>query len=336
MAVLVTGGCGYIGSHTVVELLEEKNEVVIVDNLSNSKVQVLDRIQAITGKKPSFIEGDILDEKKLLDIFNNFKIDSVIHFAGCKAVGESVEDPLKYYLNNIAGTAVLLKVMGKMSVKKLVFSSSCTVYGQPKSVPVSEDFTTTAESPYGRTKLYIEHMLEDLCVSDPSWHVTLLRYFNPIGAHDSGRIGEDPNGVPDNLVPYVAQVAVGKMDSVRVFGTDYPTKDGTGVRDYIHVVDLAKGHLRAVDRMKDTAGCEVFNLGTGFGYSVLEVIKTFSKVSGVDIKYTLENRRAGDVAETYSNTEKANRELGWKAELDLEAMCADTWRWQKENPNGYD
>ncbi|MBR3243439.1 MAG: UDP-glucose 4-epimerase GalE [Parasporobacterium sp.] len=337
MKILVTGGAGYIGSHTVVELLEAGHAVVVIDNLSNASSRSLERVEQITGKKAVFYEADIRDDIKLEEIFLQEKPDAVIHFAGLKAVGESVEIPLKYFDNNIGGTLTLLHVMKKTGCKNMVFSSSATVYGKPESVPIREDFPTGATNPYGRTKLMIEDILKDLYRSDPSWNVILLRYFNPIGAHESGLIGEDPSGIPNNLLPYVAKVAVGKLEKVSVFGNDYDTPDGTGVRDYIHVVDLAKGHIKAIEKIEKEkqVGCKTYNLGTGIGYSVLDIIKAFGEACGKEIPYVITGRRDGDVDTVYADPALAAKELGWKAEYDLQKMCADTWRWQSQNPDGY-
>lgn len=336
MAILVTGGAGYIGSHTCVELLNSGYETVVLDNLSNSKPESLKRVKELTGQKFKFYNADVLDKDGLEKVFFENRIDAVVHFAGLKAVGESVEIPLRYYHNNITGTIILCQTMQKYRVKKLVFSSSATVYGNPESVPISEYFPLNATSPYGRTKLMTEEMLRDLFISDNNWSIALLRYFNPIGAHPSGRIGEDPEGVPNNLMPYISQVAVGKLKELRVFGTDYPTSDGTGVRDYIHVVDLAIGHLRALEKVMPTTGLDAYNLGTGRGYSVLEVIRAFEKASGRKVPYAAVDRRPGDVAVCYANPEKAGRELNWFAERGIEDMCNHTWNWQLNNPNGYE
>lgn len=336
MAILVTGGAGYIGSHTCVELLNTNHEVVVVDNFSNSKPESLKRIKEITNKDFKFYEVDLLDQEALDQVFSENTIEAVIHFAGLKAVGESVEIPLRYYHNNITSTLVLCEVMQKYGVKKIVFSSSATVYGMPKSVPISEDFPLSATNPYGRTKLMIEEILRDLFVSDHEWSIALLRYFNPIGAHESGRIGEDPNGIPNNLMPYVTQVAVGKRDQLRIFGNDYDTHDGTGVRDYIHVVDLAKGHLKAVEKVMKMTGVEAYNLGTGTGYSVLDVVKNFEKATEKKVPYIFVERRPGDIGKCYADPTKAKNELDWVAEKDIEDMCRDAWKWQKNNPNGYD
>lgn len=335
MSILVTGGAGYIGSHTCVELLNEGYEIVVVDNFSNSKPEALRRVRKITNKEIKLYKVDVLDKKSLEKVFSENSIEAVIHFAGLKAVGESVEIPLRYYHNNITGTLVLCEVMQKYGVKKLVFSSSATVYGNPESVPISEDFPLSATNPYGRTKLMIEDILRDLYISDKSWSIALLRYFNPIGAHPCGLIGEDPEGLPNNLMPYISQVAVGKLKELRVFGQDYPTPDGTGVRDYIHVVDLAIGHLQALKKILPTTGLDAYNLGTGRGYSVLEVVTAFEKASGRKVPYTIVDRRPGDIAMCYANPEKAKRELEWVAERGIEEMCNDSWNWQVNNPNGY-
>lgn len=334
MAILVTGGTGYIGSHTCIELLDSGYDVVVVDNLSNSKPEVLNRIEEITGKRAKFYELDILDREGLDSVFSENDIEAIIHFAGFKAVGESVEYPLKYYHNNITGTLMLCEVMQKHDVKRIVFSSSATVYGMDNVSPLTEDLPLSATNPYGRTKLMIEQILRDVYVSDSSWSISLLRYFNPIGAHESGRMGEDPNGIPNNLMPYITQVAVGKRDKLSVFGDDYDTHDGTGVRDYIHVVDLARGHLRALEKVLKTTGVDVYNLGTGVGYSVLDVVKTFEKATGQEIPYVVTDRRPGDIATCYADPTKALEELGWKAEKSLEDMCRDSWRWQVNNPDG--
>ena len=332
--VLVTGGCGYIGSHTVVELQKNGFDVVIVDNLSNSKEAVLDRIQQITGTKPTFYKVDMTDKAALRGVFEKEKFSDVIHFAGLKAVGESVRKPLEYYRNNRDSTMNLLELMREFGVKNIVFSSSATVYGNPSTVPITEDFPLSCTNPYGQTKLMIEYILKDLYKADASFNIALLRYFNPIGAHPSGLIGEDPNGIPNNLVPYITQVAVGKLERLNVFGNDYPTRDGTGVRDYIHVVDLAKGHLAALKKLSENCGLVIYNLGTGNGYSVLEVLNAFSETVGRPLPYVIAPRRAGDIAECYADPTKAYKELGWKAELDLKRMAEDSWRWQKNNPDG--
>ena len=335
MAILVTGGAGYIGSHTVLELLELGNEVIVVDNLSNSSKESLNRVESITGKSPIFYEQDLLDKVALEKVFSSNNIDSVIHFAGYKAVGESVQKPMMYYQNNLDSTLILCEVMKKFDVKNLVFSSSATVYGDPESVPITEESSLSATNPYGRTKLFIEYILKDLYTSDDSWNIALLRYFNPVGAHKSGLIGEDPNDIPNNLMPYVSQVAVGKLKHLSVFGDDYPTPDGTGVRDYIHVVDLALGHLKAIDKLRSAPGLVIYNLGTGKGTSVLDMIKAFENASGKKVEYKIGPRRSGDIATCYADPAKAEKELGWKAERGIEEMCVDAWKWQSENPNGY-
>ena len=337
MTILVTGGAGYIGSHTCLELLQAGYEVVVVDNLSNSKEEALTRVQNLTGKSLSFHQVDLLDEVALNAVFQRDAIEAVIHFAGLKAVGESVEQPLRYYHNNVAGTINLCRAMQRFDVKKMVFSSSCTVYGEPHTVPITEDFPLSAPtSPYGRTKLMLEDIFRDLYRADPAWNIVLLRYFNPAGAHPSGQIGEDPNGVPNNLLPYITQVAIGKLAQLAVFGDDYPTPDGTGVRDYLHVVDLAVGHLKALEKLKTSPGLLTYNLGTGQGYSVLEIIAAFEKASGKKIPYRIVARRPGDTAAVYADPSKAERELGWRAERGLAEMCADAWNWQLQNPNGYE
>lgn len=331
MAVLVTGGAGYIGSHTLVELLEIGKDVVVFDNLSNSKEESLERVEKITGKKVKFYKGDLLNIEDLEKVFSENNIESVIHFAGLKAVGESVQKPMLYYKNNITGTLNLCEVMAAHGCKSIVFSSSATVYGSPKTVPITEDFPLSTTNPYGATKLMIEDILRDIYVSDNEWRICILRYFNPIGAHKSGLIGEDPNGIPNNLMPYIAKVASGVLPVLSVFGNDYPTKDGTGVRDYIHVVDLAKGHLHALEKIEKEAGVFTYNLGTGNGYSVLDIINAFEKTTGVVVNYKIAERRPGDVAECYANPKKAFEELGWKAENGIEDMCRDTWNFQKNN-----
>ncbi len=335
MQILLTGGAGYIGSHTCVELINAGYDVVIADNLSNSNIEVLNRLKTITGKDVKFYKVDILDRDGLRRVFGENNIQAVIHFAGLKAVGESVQIPLKYYENNISGTVVLCKVMNEFGCKKMVFSSSATVYGVAEKMPLTEDMPLGAINPYGRTKLFIEDILRDLCVSDSEWSVSLLRYFNPIGAHESGLIGEDPKGIPNNLMPYITQVAVGRLPQLSVFGDDYDTVDGTGVRDYIHVVDLARGHVKAVDWVANNLGCDAFNLGTGNGTSVLELVSAFKKTSGVDVPYKIVGRRAGDPAKVYADATKAKNILNWQAEYDIERMCTDGWRWQSNNPNGY-
>jgi len=333
--VLVTGGAGFIGSHTVVELLEANYEVIIVDNLSNSSEVSLDRLKKITGKQFLFFKMDLRDTAALDKLFSKYNIASVIHFAGLKAVGESVAIPLDYYENNIGCTLSLLQVMKKYNVKNVVFSSSATVYGDPHTVPITEDFPLSATNPYGRTKLFIEEILRDVHRSNKDWNIILLRYFNPVGAHISGTIGEDPKGIPNNLVPYVTQVAVGKREFLNVFGGDYKTVDGTGVRDYIHVVDLAKGHIAAVKKLNTNPGCLAVNLGTGQGYSVLQMVEAMRKASGKAIPYKIVARRPGDIATCYAETSKALKELRWKAEMGIEEMTRDAWRWQSQNPNGY-
>jgi UDP-glucose 4-epimerase len=343
--ILVTGGAGYIGSHACVELLESGYRVIVVDNLSNSKIESIKRVQEITGKPLTFYHADIRDKQALADIFTKESISTVIHFAGLKAVGESCEQPLNYYHNNVYGTLVLVDVMSNANVKQLVFSSSATVYGESKQTQYSEDFPLGAINPYGRSKAMIEDILRDLSAADNitkaehPWKIALLRYFNPIGAHESGKIGEDPNGIPNNLMPYVSQVAIGKLQQLSVFGNDYPTRDGTGIRDYIHVVDLVKGHIKAIEALEGdkykTGGCNAYNLGTGQGYSVLEIIGTFEKVTNKKINYKIAPRRAGDLAECFANPKLAFKELNWKAEKNLENMISDTWLWQVKNPQGY-
>jgi UDP-glucose 4-epimerase len=336
MNILVTGGAGYIGSHTCLELLQAGHDVVVVDNLSNSSKESLNRVQALAGKPLQFFPVDLLDGTALDKVFARRPIEAVIHFAGLKSVGESVSQPLRYYHNNITGTLILCELMRKHEVKNLVFSSSATVYGSATKVPLNEDLPLAATNPYGRTKLMIEEILRDLHGAERSWNVAILRYFNPVGAHSSGRLGEAPNGVPNNLLPYIAQVAVGKLRELSVFGGDYPTPDGTGVRDYIHVVDLASGHLRALEKLRSNPGLVTYNLGTGRGYSVLEAIAAFEKASGRKIPFKIVARRTGDVGVSFADATRANRELGWKAQRDLEEMCADAWRWQSQNPNGYE
>ena len=333
--VLVTGGAGFIGSHTSVELLNAGYDIIILDNFVNSKPESLKRIKELTGKDFKFYQADIRDEEAMTKVFADNKIDAVIHFAGLKSVPQSVKEPLNYYDNNIAGTVCLCRVMDKAGCKKLVFSSSATVYGSKNPSPLREDMPTGGTTnPYGTTKYFIEQILQDLCISDSEWGVSILRYFNPIGAHKSGRIGEDPNGIPGNLMPYITQVAIGKLECLNVCGNDYPTPDGTGVRDYIHVVDLAIGHIKALDRLLKVKGCEVYNLGTGKGYSVLDVVKAFEKASGIKINYRIAPRRAGDVACCYADATKAKEVFGWQAQYDIDDMCADSWRWQSQNPNG--
>jgi UDP-glucose 4-epimerase len=333
--ILVTGGAGFIGSHTCVELLNADYNVIVIDNLSNSKKEALDRVESIAGKKLIFYEDDLTNFEAVAKIFASHHIDAVIHFAGFKAVGESVEKPLSYYQNNLDSTIILCKAMRKYGVFDIVFSSSATVYGDPDTVPIREDFPLTAVNPYGRTKLYNEEILRDLYTSDERWNVALLRYFNPVGAHESGRIGEDPHDIPNNLMPFISQVAVGKLDHLSVFGDDYDTEDGTGVRDYIHVVDLAVGHLKALEKLEENPGIVTYNLGTGHGYSVLDVVHAFEKASGKDIPYQIAGRRPGDAAVCYADPSKAEEELGWTAKRSLEDMCRDTWRWQSQNPDGY-
>ncbi len=337
MAILVTGGAGYIGSHTCVELLQAGYEVVVLDNLCNSSEKSLERVKAITGKDLTFYKGDILDRDRLNEIFDKEQIDSCIHFAGLKAVGESVEKPWEYYENNIAGTLTLVDVMRQHNVKNIIFSSSATVYGNPAQIPITEECPKgQCTNPYGWTKSMLEQILSDMQKADSEWNVILLRYFNPIGAHPSGTMGENPNGIPNNLMPYITQVAVGKLKELGVFGDDYDTPDGTGVRDYIHVVDLAIGHVKALKKIEENAGLCVYNLGTGVGYSVLDIVKNFEEANGVKIPYVIKPRRAGDIATCYSDATKAKEELGWTAQYGIKEMCADSWRWQKNNPNGYE
>jgi UDP-glucose 4-epimerase len=326
--ILVTGGAGYIGSHTAVELMATGHEVMIIDNFSNSKISVLDRIERIAGRKPRFQELDILDDAGLRKLFSEHRFDAVIHFAGLKAVGESVEQPLRYYNNNISGSLKLFQAMAEFDVKTLVFSSSATVYGDPHKVPILEDFPLHATNPYGRSKLMIEEILADIALSDPEWRIALLRYFNPVGAHASGLIGEDPNGIPNNLLPYIAQVADGRREFLSVYGNDYPTPDGTGMRDYIHVVDLALGHIKMLEKLAKQPGVHTYNLGTGRAHSVLEMVKAFEKASGRRVPYKIAGRRPGDIATCYADPTLAERELGWRAEKNIEQMCADSWRWQ--------
>ena len=333
--ILVTGGAGYIGSHTCLELLRGGYEVIAVDNLCNSKRESIARVESLAGQPIQFHCVDLLDASSLGNIFRTSHVDAVIHFAGLKAVGESVRVPLRYYHNNITGSLRLLEVMHHHGVRNIVFSSSATVYGDPHSVPIAEDFPVGATNPYGRTKLMIEQILQDHQKAEPDWNIALLRYFNPVGADPSGRIGEDPNGIPNNLLPFIAQVAVGRLPELKVFGNDYPTHDGTGVRDYIHVSDLAKGHLKALQKLTSNAGLLTYNLGTGKGYSVLDIIRAFERASSRSIPYTIVGRRPGDIASCYADPTKAKRELGWVAEKDIHDMCRDTWRWQSENPNGY-
>ena len=337
MAILVTGGTGYIGSHTVVELQNNGYDVVVLDNLSNSSKKSLDRVKAITGKDVKFYEGDIRDRKILEKIFDNEKIDSCIHFAGLKAVGESVEKPWEYYDNNITGTLTLVDEMRKHGVKNIIFSSSATVYGDPAQIPITEECPKgQCTNPYGWTKSMLEQILSDMQKADNEWNVVLLRYFNPIGAHQSGTMGENPNGIPNNLMPYITQVAVGKREELGVFGNDYDTPDGTGVRDYIHVVDLADGHVKALKKIEEKAGLCIYNLGTGTGYSVLDIVKNFEEANDLKIPYSIKPRRAGDIATCYADPAKAKKELGWEAKYGIKEMCADSWRWQKNNPNGYE
>jgi UDP-glucose 4-epimerase len=334
--ILVTGGAGYIGSHACVELLGAGHDVVVLDNLSNARRESLVRVAELTGREVPFVRGDIRDRAALDALFRTHRVDAVVHFAGLKAVGESVEKPLLYWDNNVGGSVTLLQAMAAAGVKTIVFSSSSTVYGDPASVPVREDFPTgTPTNPYGRSKLVVEQVLRDLAAADPSWSIALLRYFNPVGAHASGRIGEDPRGIPNNLMPYIAQVAVGRREALSVFGDDYPTPDGTGIRDYIHVVDLAAGHVKALEKLAEGTGTRVWNLGTGRGCSVLEVLRAFEKASGRTIPYRVVPRRAGDIAESWADPSKAERELGWKAVRGLDEMCADGWRWQERNPEGF-
>lgn len=333
--ILVTGGAGFIGSHTVVELLNAGYGVIVIDNLSNSSRESLERVEKITGKSVKFYQDDLLNVEALQNIFEKESISSVIHFAGLKAVGESCKIPLSYFNNNITGTINLLMVMEKYNVKSLVFSSSATVYGKPESVPISEDFPLSVSNPYGRTKLIIEDMLRDIYKADTSWNIALLRYFNPIGAHESGEIGENPNGIPNNLLPYVSKVAIGELEAVNVFGNDYDTPDGTGVRDYIHVADLAEGHIKALEKLTSNPGLVTYNLGTGKGYSVLEIIHNFEKACGKKIPYKITKRRPGDIDMCYANPEKAKKELGWEAKRDIDKMCEDAWRWQSKYPKGF-
>ena len=333
MSILITGGLGYIGSHTAIELLNNGYDVIIADNLYNSEIIVLDKIEKITGKRPKFYKIDLLNEKDVEEIFKGNDIEAVIHFAAYKAVGESCEMPIEYYHNNITSTMVVLKMMKKYDVKKFVFSSSATVYGSSKVMPIKEEFPLSATNPYGRTKLIIEEILRDLYKLDSNWNIAILRYFNPVGAHESGEIGENPKGIPNNLMPYITKVAIGELEELSVFGNDYSTPDGTGVRDYIHVVDLAKGHVKALEKINTNSGLVTYNLGTGKGYSVLDLIKEFSKASGRKISYKIVGRRNGDIAICYADPRKANNELGWRAEKSIEEMCEDSWRWQKNNIN---
>ena len=335
MAVLVTGGMGYIGSHTSIELLNAGKEVIIIDNLCNSNAIVKEKIEEIAGRSVKFYNIDLTDKESVEKVFKENEIESVIDFAALKAVGESVEKPLEYYMNNIISFLLLLDIMKRHDVKNLVFSSSATVYGDAKTMPILEDFPLSATNPYGRTKLMAEDILRDIAASDPSWNIAILRYFNPIGAHKSGLIGEDPNGIPNNLMPYITKVAVGELKELSVFGNDYDTIDGTGVRDYIHVVDIAIGHIRALEKLETNSGLVTYNLGTGNGFSVLQLVNAFAKASGKEIPYKIVGRRAGDVAQCYADPSKANKELNWKAEKTLDEMCEDSWRWQKNNPKGY-
>ncbi|MEA2114117.1 MAG: UDP-glucose 4-epimerase GalE [Thermodesulfobacteriota bacterium] len=337
MHIIVTGGAGYIGSHTCLELLNDGHEVTVIDNLCNANQEGLRRVEQLTGKSVRFFQVDLLDPVAVDQVFKESPTaTAVIHFAGLKAVGESVEKPLLYYKNNLTGTLNLCQVMQDRGIKNIVFSSSATVYGDPATVPITEDFPLLAcTNPYGRTKSMIEDILRDVYVADPDWNIALLRYFNPVGAHESGRIGEDPNGIPSNLMPYISQVAVGKLEELSVFGDDYPTPDGTGVRDFIHVVDLATGHLRALEKLEEKPGVVIYNLGTGQGYSVLDMVKAFEKVTGKKVAYRIDPRRSGDIAQCYADPSLAKKELGWRAQRGIDEMCTDTWRWQSNNPNGY-
>lgn len=335
MAVLVTGGAGYIGSHTCVQLLEAGYDIVVIDNLSNSKMEAVRRVKELTGKDFAFIKGDIRDSALLDEIFRKYDIESVVHFAGLKAVGESVSVPLRYYHNNVTGSIMLFESMQRNGVKNIVFSSSATVYGMAEKMPLREDSPLGAVNPYGRTKLMIEDILRDIYVSDNSWNIILLRYFNPVGAHPGGRIGEDPNGIPNNLMPYISQVAVGKLKELSVFGNDYPTPDGTCIRDYIHVIDLADGHVKALEKLREDPGVVVYNLGTGKGSSVMEMIAAFAEATGIKIPYRITGRRPGDAPVSYADPSKAEKELGWKAKRDIIDMCRDLWTWQSQNPDGY-
>jgi len=336
MKVLVTGGAGYIGSHTCLELLMAGHVVAVIDNFSNSKPVVFDRIERICGHRPIFYRGDVCDSDQVAEILSAHDIESVIHFAGLKAVGESVAQPLQYYINNVTGSLALFSAMQKTGVRSLVFSSSATVYGYPHSVPIHEDFPLLATNPYGRSKLMVEEILRDLIIADDSWHIALLRYFNPVGAHESGLIGEDPAGIPNNLMPFISQVAIGRRTELQIFGGDYLTPDGTGVRDYIHVVDLVRGHIAALDWLRQHKGVHTFNLGTGQGKSVLDVVRAFELASGQHVPYCIVDRRAGDIAECYADSSHAERELGWKAQLGITEMCRDAWNWQVKNPRGYE
>lgn len=333
--ILVTGGCGYIGSHTLVKLIEQGHDVVIVDNLVNSSMEVLDRIVQITGERPTLLKGDVQDRTFLESVFSEHRFDAVVHFAGLKAVGESVAKPLRYYQNNVTGSLTLFEVMEKYECRNVVFSSSATVYGDPASVPINETFPLTATNPYGQSKLMVENVLRDLSVANKHWQIAILRYFNPVAAHRSGLIGEHPNGIPNNLMPYIAQVGVGKLERLSVYGDDYKTLDGTGVRDYIHVVDLASAHVKALDALTPEHGCNAYNIGTGQGYSVLEMVAAFERASGKEIPYVIEPRRAGDIAECYADPRLSAQKLGWQAEYGLDAMMEDQWRWQSNNPDGY-
>ncbi|ERM53079.1 UDP-galactose-4-epimerase [Vibrio mimicus CAIM 1883] len=335
MKVLVTGGMGYIGSHTCIQMIQAGMTPVILDNLYNSKSTVLGRIEKVAGVRPLFVQGDIRDQALLVELMKQHQIEAVVHFAGLKAVGESVQKPLEYYDNNVNGTLVLVAAMREAGVKSLVFSSSATVYGDPASVPITESFPTSATNPYGRSKLMVEECLTDFQKANPDWSITLLRYFNPVGSHPSGELGEDPQGIPNNLMPFVSQVAVGRREFLSVFGSDYPTKDGTGVRDYIHVMDLADGHIAALEKVGSRAGLHIYNLGTGNGYSVLEMVKAFEAASGCDVPYCIVERRPGDIAECWADPSKAAQDLGWKATRTLDEMTQDTWRWQSNNPQGY-
>ena len=335
MKILVTGGAGYIGSHTTLLLLDAGYDVIVFDNFSNASPESMSRVEVLTGKKAIVIEGDIRNREDIEEVFINHKIDAVIHFAGLKAVGESVEQPLHYYENNVCGTVQLCEVMGEHNCKQIVFSSSATVYGDPHTTPIKEDFPLSATNPYGRSKLFVEEILRDLYISDAEWKVILLRYFNPVGAHESGRIGEDPSGIPNNLMPFIAQTAVGKREKLNIFGNDYDTHDGTGVRDYIHVVDLAEGHLKALEKLPKIKDVLTVNLGTGQGYSVLDMVKAFEKASGKKVPYVFAPRRSGDIAKCYADPAYAKAVLGWEAKKGIDEMCEDTWRWQNQNPNGY-
>lgn len=333
--ILVTGGAGYIGSHACLELLENGYDVIVVDNLCNSSIESIKRVEKLTGKRIIFIKADVQSKSGIEKIFNQNKVDAVMHFAGLKAVGESVTNPIKYYQNNTVGTLNLLQIMQRKNVKNIVFSSSATVYGEPKNLPIKENFPTSATNPYGRSKLFIEKILEDIYLVDSSWNISILRYFNPVGAHESGEIGEDPNDTPNNLMPYISQVAIGKLKQLPIYGDDYATRDGTGIRDYIHVIDLVKGHIKALLKLETKPGLITHNLGTGIGISVLEMVREFEKESKQKIKYQIFGRRPGDVAECFADSSKAERELCWKAELGIKQMCQDTWRWQSKNSHGY-